>query len=75
MSASSLVPVISPVGGGTVSIVQTDSGSNDHYNWQDYEITATPNAGYKFVRMDYTYTIEDLWDGGTDTRSTYISYN
>lgn len=69
MSASTVVPVISPAGAGSVSIVATSSGSNEHYTWTDYEITATPATGYRLDRLEYTYTHEDLWDGGTTTDS------
>ena len=69
MSASTVVPVISPVGAGSVSIVATSSGSDAHYSWTWYEITATPATGYRLDHLEYTYTYEDLWDGGTTTDS------
>jgi len=70
MSASSIVPVINPVGAGYVTISLVASGRSDHYTYEDYEVEAHPNAGYTLDRMEYTYTYEDLWNGGTTSESS-----
>lgn len=75
MGASSLVPTISPAGGGSVSITLHDTYSDAHRTTYEYVITATAAAGYVFDHIEYTEQYEDLWDGGTktETRTEYSS--
>ena len=75
MSASTLIPEKFPENGGEVTITLVDSGTElaGHYTWEEYNIVASAYEGYRVERLEYTYSEEDLWNGGITTYSEEIA--
>ena len=76
MGASTLVPTIVPANGGSVTITQVSHDTGPDYDMTTWRIVATPAAGYKFTRFDYTYTWADSYGAtqsgsGTTTQSSF----